>query len=187
MSRIGRDATTWIALLRAINVGGHAVVSMAELRDLLSALKCTAPRTLLQTGNLVFADAGRTAAALEALLETEMERRLSLRTDVFLRSAADWRAIVDANPFPREAARDPAHLLAICLKRAPSGSDVAALRNAIEGPERVEAVGAQLYAVYPAGVGRSKLTMAVIERTLRTRGTGRNWNTVLKLKTLTEG
>jgi uncharacterized protein (DUF1697 family) len=55
------------------------------------------------------------------------------------------------------------------------------LAAAIQGPETVRAKGRQLYIVYPAGIGRSKLTNALIERHLGTRGTGRNWNTVLKL------
>jgi uncharacterized protein (DUF1697 family) len=184
MPRVAGKATTWIALLRAVNVGGHASVGMADLRGVLSALRLTDPRSLLQTGNLVFAGTGHTSGALEILLENEAASRLSLHTDFFVRSAVEWQALVDANPFRQEAARDPAHLVVMCLKRAPSADDIEALRSAISGPEVVQAIGKQLYAVYPAGIGRSKLTMAVIERTLRTRGTGRNWNTVLKLKAL---
>jgi len=58
---------------------------------------------------------------------------------------------------------------------------VAALRSAIQGPETVRSDGRQLYIVYPAGIGRSKLTGTLIERLLETRATARNWNTVLKL------
>ena len=55
-----------------------------------------------------------------------------------------------------------------------------ALRAAIVGREAIEAVGAHAYLVYPDGIGRSRLTTALIERTLGTRGTGRNWNTVVE-------
>jgi len=61
---------------------------------------------------------------------------------------------------------------------------VTALKAAIRGPELVRAQGKQLYLIYPAGIGRSKLTAALIEKHLGTRGTGRNWNTVLKLAAL---
>jgi uncharacterized protein (DUF1697 family) len=70
------------------------------------------------------------------------------------------------------------------LKDAPGPEQVAALRAAIRGPERVNADGRQAYIVYPAGIGRSKLTAGLIEKHLATRGTGRNWNTVLKLADL---
>ena len=88
------------------------------------------------------------------------------------------------NPFPKEAESDPGHLLVVFLKEAPDAKSVKALQSAIKGPETVRSEGKQLYVVYPAGVGTSKLTNALIERTLGTRGTGRNWNTILKLATL---
>lgn len=70
------------------------------------------------------------------------------------------------------------------LKDAPTETAVKALQRAIEGPEIVRANGRQLYIVYPAGIGRSRLTNRLIEDKLGTRGTGRNWNTVLKLGAL---
>jgi uncharacterized protein (DUF1697 family) len=75
----------------------------------------------------------------------------------------------------------------VFLKSAPPAENVDALRRTIAGPERIEAAGSHLYAYYPAGVGTSKLTAALIERKLGTRGTGRNWNTVRKLNELTGG
>ena len=70
------------------------------------------------------------------------------------------------------------------MKDAPSPKEVEALQASIRGPERVRSRGKQLYVTYPEGVGRSKLTLPIIERRLDSRGTGRNWNTVLKLATL---
>jgi uncharacterized protein (DUF1697 family) len=67
---------------------------------------------------------------------------------------------------------------------APKATDVEALQAAVQGPEIVRSHGRQLYLVYPEGIGRSKLTNTLIERKLGTRGTGRNWNTVLKLAAL---
>jgi uncharacterized protein (DUF1697 family) len=61
---------------------------------------------------------------------------------------------------------------------------VKTLQAAVRGPETVRAVGRQAYIVYPDGVGKSKLTANLIESKLGTRGTGRNWNTVLKLADL---
>jgi uncharacterized protein (DUF1697 family) len=172
---------TWIALLRAVNVGGKNIVRMAELRALAEAAGCTEVRSLLQSGNLVFGGGGTTAAAIERTLESATAKRLGVTTEFVVRSAKEWKALVAANPFPGEAKRDPAHLLVVCLKAAPKAAAVKALRDAIRGREVVEVVGRQVYAVYPDGVGRSKLTAALIDRKLDTRGTARNWNTVLKL------
>ncbi len=172
---------TYVALLRGINVGGYKQVAMADLRDLLARLGLLDPRSLLQSGNLVFRTDARSGAQLERSLEVEAARRLALQTDFFVRSAAEWKAVVAANPFPEEAARDPGHLIAMFVKDSPPAGDIDALRTAITGPEFVQAGGRQLYILYPAGIGRSRLTNALIEKKLKTRCTGRNWNTVLKL------
>ena len=176
-----------IALLRGINVGGHKQVAMAELRDLLTRLGFADVRSLLQSGNLVFGASGRTAAQLERLLEAEAEKRLGLQTDFFVRTAKEWNDVVAHNPFPKEARRDPGHLVVMFLKDAPSVTGVKALRQAITGPEAVAAAGKQLYIVYSDGIGRSRLTNALVDKQLGTRGTGRNWNTVLKLAALATG
>jgi uncharacterized protein (DUF1697 family) len=173
-----------VALLRGINVGGHNKVAMSELRDLFGALGFAGAKSLLQSGNLVFESDGPTGAALERLLEVETAKRLEVSADYFIRTADEWETIVGSNPFPNEATSDPNHLLVMFLKTAPHTKDLKALEAAIRGPEIIRAKGKQLYVVYPAGIGRSKLTNTLIEQKLGSRGTGRNWNTVLKLATL---
>jgi len=175
--------TVYVALLRAINVGGNSKVAMTDLRDLLTDLRLVDARSLLQSGNLVFGS-DKQAADLEQLLEAEAARRLDLRTDFFVRSADEWADVVARNPFPDEAERDPSHLLVMCLKDAPDETAVQALRAAVAGPEAIRSDGRQAYITYPTGIGRSRLTHALIESKLATRGTGRNWNTVLKLADL---
>jgi len=175
---------THIALLRAVNLGPHNKVAMADLRELAGALGLDEPKTLLQSGNLVFRNGRPTGTTLETLLEREAASRLGLETRFFVRTAADWGVIVSRNPFREEARRDPAHLVLLCLKAAPDPEAVERLQSAISGREIVRADGRQAYLVYPDGIGTSKLTIALIERKLGTAGTGRNWNTVLKLAAL---
>lgn len=173
--------TPHIALLRGVNVGGANRVPMAELKAMLANLGFGRPQTLLQSGNAVFESDGPGGAALETLLETTLEARVGVRTTFRVRTATEWAEVVAANPFPEAGRDDPAHLLVMFLKHAPSAHDVEELRQAIKGPERVIAKGRQAYVVFPEGIGRSKLTPAILERRLGAGGTGRNWNTVLKL------
>jgi uncharacterized protein (DUF1697 family) len=173
--------TRHVALLRGINVGGHQLVAMGTLREMLAELGLKEARTVLQSGNVVLDGPRRTGQKLERWLEEETSRRLGVTCDYIVRTAHEWRAIIAANPFPDEAKRDPSHLLVMCLKDAPRSSAVQQLAASIRGSEMARATGRQLYLVYPDGIGRSKLTGALIERTLQTRGTARNWNTVLKL------
>ena len=176
--------TTQIALLRGINVGGHKQVAMADLRDLLTQLGFADVRSLLQSGNLVFRSGPRTGSRVERLLETEADKRLGLQACFFVRTAEEWSELVARNPFQEEARRDPGHLVAMLLKAPPEAQSLKALQAAIQGPEVVRASGNHLYIVYPDGIGRSRLTNTLIERKLGTRGTARNWNTVLKLHAL---
>ena len=172
--------TTYIGLLRAVNLGPTNKVAMADLRTLLSELGLADVKSLLQSGNLVFRSR-QSAAKLEGILEAATGQRFGLATSFFVRSAEDWRSMIAANPFPSDAERDPGHLVALCLKDTPDRAAVAALQRAITGREIVRAKGPYAYIVYPDGIGRSRLTSALIERHLKTKGTARNWNTVLKL------
>ncbi len=177
----------YVALLRAVNVGGRSQVAMSDLRNVLTDLLLDDVKSLLQSGNFVFKTDAGVGAKFEAKLEAEMQRRLGLNTAVFVRTTAEMDAVIASNPFPREAQRDPSHLLVVFLKDAPIANAVEALRAAIKGPEVVQTEGKHAYIIYPDGIGRSRLTNAVIEAKLGTQGTARNWNTVLKLAALTRG
>jgi uncharacterized protein (DUF1697 family) len=172
--------TTNVALFRAVNLPAHNKVSMEDLRRLFEGLGLESPRSLLQTGNLVFRS--RLAAGkLEGLIEKAAAEELGLETDVFVRTAVELTSAIERNPFPGAAKDDPSHLLVMFLRDTPGRSAVTALRGAIKGRETVEVAGRHAYVVYPDGIGRSRLTTALIEKHLGTRGTGRNWNTILKL------
>lgn len=176
--------TSFVALLRGVNVGGNRKIAMADLRALASSLGLADPRTLLQSGNLVFRSNAPTGSPLETLLEKGAATRLGLETDFVVRSAADLASIVARNPFPGEADDDPAHIVVVFLKATPPPSASKALQAAVKGRESVRIDGRQAYIVYPDGIGDSKLTLPVIDRALGTSGTARNWNTVLKLAAL---
>jgi uncharacterized protein (DUF1697 family) len=156
---------------------------MSDLRDMLTSLGFEDARSLLQSGNLIFRSKPR--AKLEQLLESEAQKRLGVDAAFFVRTAEEMRAIVANNPFRDEAKSDPGYLIVLFLKDEVSATAVKALQDAIKGREVIRAVGRNAYVVYPDGVGRSKLTNAVIEKKLGTRATGRNWNTVLKLEAIT--
>jgi uncharacterized protein (DUF1697 family) len=181
----GTATTSYVALLRAVNLGGRNAISMADLREMAEDLGLTDGKTLLQSGNLVFKSTRQSDAALERMLQAETDKRLGLQTDFFVRDGREMAAIVSANPFREQAERDPGHLVVLFLKDVPKPDDVRALEVAIPGREIVRASGRHLYVVYTDGIGRSRLTNVLIEKKLRTRSTGRNWNTVLKLAALT--
>src|SRR5262245_11907291 len=105
----------FVALLRAVNLGSHNKVAMADLRKLADGCGLTNVRTLLQSGNLVFECGEHDAATLEGMIERALVKKLGVDTPVIVRSAADWRGVVKANPFPAEAKKDPGRLLVMSL------------------------------------------------------------------------
>jgi uncharacterized protein (DUF1697 family) len=169
----------YVALLRAVNVGGTSKAPSAALKAAAEGLGFKDVQVTLQTGNLVFR-AADTPEVVETKLEAAFAADLGLKTEVMVRSAAEWAAVIAANPFPEEAKADPSHLVVVALKGAPKPEGLEAL-CAWPGPERIEARGRELYTVYPDGIGRSKLNGHSGWKKLGVAATGRNWNTVLKL------
>lgn len=166
--------TFHIALLRGINVAGHRPVAMADLRAMTEGLGFEQVRTLLASGNLVF-ESSRTGPALEKLLETTARKKLGLDTEFITRTGAEIKAVIAANPFPKEAERDPGHLVVMfCKQPVAKTLKITGARREVVRPK-----GREIYIVYPDGQGTSKLRLDV-------RGTARNWNTVLKLGALTQ-
>jgi uncharacterized protein (DUF1697 family) len=171
----------YIALLRAVNVGRTGRVPMVDLRKLLTNMGYWRVQTLLQSGNVVFDREERTEAEIASEITGVIMDRMGVQTDVFLRKAEQWEALIANNPFPNEAIDDPSHLVVVFTTNPPVEHRVRALQAAIIGRETVKAAADHLYAVYPDGIGESKLTIKIIERELGSRGTARNWNTVVKL------
>ncbi len=173
--------STYVALLRGVNVGGANRLAMADLRATAEACGLGEPRTLLQSGNLVFRSDGETSEALERRPQAALSVRLGITVEIVVRTANAWRAIVAANPFADTATGDPSHLVVVAAKSAPLADAERRLTAAIVGPEVAHVIGREAFIHYPAGIGPSKLTAAVIDRALGAPSTARNWNTVLKL------
>lgn len=165
-------------LLRAVNVGGRRL-TMDVFKGALADLGLPNAQTVVATGNAVVA--AEASPELEVRLEAGLAEKLGGPVEVFVRSGAQLAQIVAANPFADFAARDPSHMVAMVLRGEADPDLVEALRSRIVGPEQVAAGPGCLFATYPDDIGHSKLTGVVIERTLKLRGTVRNWNTLRKL------
>src|SRR5437867_3830056 len=129
--------TSYIALLRAVNLAGLNKVAMADLRALVSDLGFEDPRTLLMSGNVVFSARSGSSERIEATLEKRAPKKLGVTTDFFVRTASEWSTMIAANPFTIEAKRDPGYLVVMILKSAPSRARVNVLNEAIKGHEEV--------------------------------------------------
>ena len=171
--------TTWIALLRGINVGGHRKVPMADLRALVEGLGYSDVSTYIQSGNLVFAaDGGE--ADIAAALESAIEARFGFAVPVIVRSAEEFAMVAGAHPLA-DGGTDAGLLMVAFLDRAPVATPQDVIDEDAFLPDRLLQVGRQIYLEYPNGSGRSKLNAALLERRLGVRATVRNWKTVQAL------
>jgi uncharacterized protein (DUF1697 family) len=172
----------FIALLRGINVGSSRRIPMTDLRVLCTALGWTGVRTYIQSGNVIFSADGA-AAALEGDLEQALERRFGIRVPVIVRGAARWLAYVRSNPFPELSERHPNLVMLALSKSSPQVDAVERIRERAT-VEHVECRGDAVWIYYAGGSGRSKLTPALLDRSVGSPVTTRNWRTVLKLEQL---
>ena len=171
----------YAALLRGINVGGNKMVPMADLRAMTAKLGFEDPKTLLQSGNLVFTAKSQSPAKLEQVLEAATKKTIGVECSYLVRSADEVDRVIDGNPFPKMAATAPARLAVTFCREAPDAAALKALRQEARGAEDFQVVGRELFVWYPDGLGRSKLAVALSKNRLGTICTTRNWNTVLKI------
>lgn len=170
--------TAWVALLRGINVGGHNILPMRELRKLLGELGCDQVATYIQSGNAVFRSKSA-KAGLSANIALAIEKKFGFAPRVQLLTAAEFHSVVQANPFPAAVA-EPASLHAWFLPVPARSADLARLNALRAASERYVLTPAALYLHAPDGIGRSKLA-AGVEHCLGLEATARNWRTVGKI------
>ncbi len=171
-----------IILFRGMNTGGVRA-PVGEQRAMAQAMGLKNPRTLLASGNLVV-ESDLATDRLEADIEAAMERTFGLKIVAMVRTPDQWAGLLAANPFAEQAAAHPAKVQAMVMKDGIKSGALEACRALAADGEQVEARtvsgGDVLYFWFPDGQGQSGIFKKATPRMLG-MGTGRNWNTVLKL------
>lgn len=178
--------TVVISMLRGINVGGHNLINMEQLRALYESLGLRDAQTFIQSGNVLFRTKVRDHAVLTQKIENAIAGSFGFRPSVIVRTSSELRDVIARNPFATRSGIDPSRLLVTFLASDP-GRDARekVLAMKIE-PEELRIDGREVYIYFPNGMARPKLSWPKIEKTLKTPGTGRNWNTVMKLLGMAE-
>ncbi len=167
--------STYIALLRAVNVGGTGKLPMKDLAAMCESLGFTEVQTYIASGNVLF-DSEQSAATCRVLLEAALQRYAGKPVGVFIRTPAELAAILNANPYADKA---PNRTVTIFLDDTP---DAGAITSAKGRKEEEIALGSQhMYVHYGEGMADSKLVIPAASN-----GTARNMNTVAKLLALAE-
>jgi uncharacterized protein (DUF1697 family) len=180
------DMSVVVSMLRAVNVGRHNRIKMEALRALYESLGLPDARTYVQSGNVIFRTAARDLALLSGRIEDGFEQSFGFHSHVIVRTSSELRDVIAKNPFATRGGIDPSKLVVMFLARHPDPLARDKILAIKADPEEFRIEGRELYIYFPHGMARPKLSAALIERTLQTPGTVRNWNTVTRLLEMAE-
>jgi len=159
--------TAFVALLRAVNVGGTGKLPMSELKAMCEELGFTLVRTYIASGNVVFASR-KSETAVKTALEKRLAAYAGKAVGVMVRSATEMAQVSAGNPFPKAA---PNRTMAIFLDDAPPKDTLATVRGRKD--EELKLGTREIYVHYGDGMAKSKLVIPAAKS-----GTARNINTV---------
>lgn len=162
--------TAFVALLRAVNVGGTGKLPMSDLKEICESLGFASVRTYIASGNVVFTSR-KSEAAVKADLEQGLQTYAGKPVGVLVRTAAEMAQVLADNPFPTAP---PNRTVAIFLDRAPPADALAAVRGLKD--EDIGFGRREIYVHYGDGMAKSKLVLPAAKT-----GTARNINTVAAL------
>jgi uncharacterized protein (DUF1697 family) len=163
----------FIALLRAVNVGGTGKLPMGDLKAMCEASGFSGVRTYIASGNVVFTS-GKSEGAVKKTLEAKLEAYAGKPVGVLVRSAAEMQGVLNNNPFPKAPAN---RVVAVFLDLAPPADTLAAVKGRKD--EQIELVRREIYIHYGDGIAKSKLVVPAAKT-----GTARNMNTIATLAQL---
>lgn len=170
----------YIALLRAINVGGHTV-KMDHLRGIFESLGFSNVETFIASGNVIFETKSKDSTALEKLIEQELKKALGFEVATFIRSDSELAGIADYKPFSKSQMDSATALNVAFLTKTlddKSKKLLMALKSEIDD---FHIHGREVYWLCRKKQSESKFSNAVLEKTLGQKSTLRGLNTVMKI------
>ncbi|MBK5232647.1 MAG: DUF1697 domain-containing protein [Thermoleophilia bacterium] len=162
---------SYVALLRAVNVGGTGKLPMAELRAMCEEAGFESVETYIASGNVVF-KSGDSEDKVKSIIEKRLEAYAGKKVDVYVRTVREMKDLVEVNPYPKE----PGNKTAVLFLDQKPPADLDAIASGIKD-EKFEGAAREIFISYPDGLGTTKL--AFDKKVIH--GTTRNMNTVAKL------
>ena len=177
--------TTYIALLRAVNVGGHNKIKMAELKRMFEGMGLGQVQTYIQSGNVVFT-ADEAEQPLRQRIEREIEKTFGFPVTIILRTAAELQHVIAECPFAPDALQDGESLYVSLLAETPAQDGIDRLLAFADPVGECRVVGREVFLLYQQRMSDSKLQNNLIEQKLGVRATARNWRTLNTLAAMAQ-
>jgi len=176
--------TTFVVMLRGINVSGRNRLAMEDLRAIIADAGGTDVQTYIQSGNAVFIS-GRPSSAIVKALERGLQDLLGNRVPVLVRTKEELARVIGANPYlPRH---DPKVLHVTFMEAQPDTAAVESVSTKKTDVDQLQVIGREVYLLCPNGYGQTKLTNTFFERRFGSGATTRNWRTITTLGRMAQG
>ena len=178
--------TTYISILRGINVSGQKKIRMEDLKALYETLSFRDVTTYIQSGNIIFTTSiNIKISAIAEKIEQAIEGKYHFHVPVIIRTTDEMHQVLSSNPFLNEEGINREKLHVTFLEELPQSTKVIAIKESDFSPDRFRIIGKEVYLYCPGGYGNTKLSNTFFEKKLHVKATTRNWKSVGKLVELT--
>ncbi|TRZ43187.1 DUF1697 domain-containing protein [Robertkochia solimangrovi] len=174
----------YIALLRGINVSGHNIIKMADLRNMFEGLGFSDITTYVQSGNVVFSAAQENSREIENSIESKINDVYGYEVPVMILTKDHLNESITDNPFLEDAQMEEKFFHITFLSGTASTENLPEILEKCQPGEALELKDDKIYLYCPNGYGRTKLNNNFLEKKLGCKATTRNWKTVNKLSEL---
>ena len=173
--------TTYISILRGINVSGHNIIKMAALKEMYEKLGFSDITTYVQSGNVIFKSKTTESKKLEQTISHEIEKEFGFQIRVIVLTAESLETIINQNPFVDDNKKEPSFMHVTFLSEPPQAFDCENIVSKKAPEEEMFFTGHAVYLYCPEGYGQTKLSNNFLEKKLKVGATTRNWKTTTKL------
>lgn len=178
--------TTYISILRGINVSGHKIIKMGLLQKTLHALGFLNVQTYIQSGNIIFQFKETAKLELENLIQSAIKKDFEFNVPVLTFSAEEWINITNKNPFIKDSTKNSRFFHITFLSQKPKMEVVQQLKEIETQTDEYSIIENAVYLYCPNGYGNTKLNNSFFEKKLKVNATTRNWKTILALRSRIE-
>lgn len=173
--------TTYISILRGINVSGQKLIKMDALRKSYESLGFQDVSTYLQSGNVIFTGREADLIQLAQTISEQIEKDFGFQVPVIVLSIKKLQQIIDHNPFAKESSKDPTFLHVTFLSSPADKYDLTVIEERKQSGEEISVTEHAVYLYCPNGYGKTKLNNNFLETKLKVTATTRNWKTTCEL------
>jgi uncharacterized protein (DUF1697 family) len=176
--------TTYISILRGINVSGHRMIKMDALKKMCTGLNFNHVQTYIQSGNIIFQSKITDTETLSKTIKTNIEKTFGFNVPVITFTQTALETIIQSNPFLKKKTKNPSFFYITFLADQPAIQNIELLKQVDLKNDNYEVIDKAIYLYCPDGYSNSKLTNSFFETKLKVTATTRNWKTANELQNI---